>query len=605
MNSRTVKTLVATAILLYGFIFFIERRGLDTEGRADYAARVIPELKPVLVTGLEVTFSNQVLRLESQANGWRIISPTPYPAQRNLVESFLDSVVGLSRIAYLSAADVAKQTNGLAGFGLEPPQATVVISQGRMSRELRIGSRTPVSGTLYARVLGQEGVVVTDASLLDKLPASMQAWRDRRLLGDRSSGVDRLEIRRNGLAPVELQRDQAGRRWRITNPLQARADTVFVDQVLEAVQTSQVARFVTDSSVGDESSYGLQPFDVELGFKKGTNEVATLRFGKPVTNDVNLVYAQISESRSILAVDKLISDLLKAPIAQFRDRQLLPFSVADARRIEVQALETFAIEKHPDGSWWGGDKAPFRADKEIVKSILDQLNRLEIVEFLSDVVADYAPFGLTIPARRYRVMIPSAAGSATNIVAADLAVGTNLVDRIVVRRTDEPSVYAAKLSDVLKMPHSAYQVRDRKIWEFSITNVTAVMVTQNGRVMGLARSQNGSWSLPQSLQGFVELSAVLETLYRLGQVEAVNWVAQGSDFFSRLGFNEQAYEIKIETLDGKETRAHTIRFGMRTPHRNVYAAVVFDGEWIVFEFPGDLFKDIASYLNVPETVKQP
>ncbi len=565
----------------------------------------MPELKPALVTGLEITFSNQMLRLESQADGWRITTPTPYPAQRSLVDSFLDSLAGLSRIAYLSASEVANQTNGLAGFGLEPAQATVVVWQGRTTRELRIGNRAPVGGALYARVLGQEGVVVTDASLLDQLPGNVQAWRDRRLLGERSSGVDRLEIRRNGLAPVEFQRDPAGRRWRITNPLQARADTVFVDEVLEALQSSRVTRFVTDSPGGDASPYGLQPSEVELGLKRGTNEVLTLRFGKPVTNEVNLVYAQIAENRSILAVDKLVSDLLKSPIAQFRDRQLLPFPVADARRIEIQASETFAMEKHPDGSWWVGGKTQFRADKELVKSILDHLSGLEIVEFLSDVVADYAPFGLTIPARRYRVMIPSATGSATNVVAADLAVGTNLVDRIVVRRTDESSVYAAKLSDVLKLPHSAYQVRDRRIWEFSGTNVTAVTISQKGRVLGLARSQNGSWSMPQRLQGLMELAAILETLYRLGQVQAVNWVAQGPDALLRLGFDEQAYEIKIEALHGKETQTHLIRFGMRTPHRNVYAAAVFDGEWTVFEFPGDLFKDVASYLNVPETVKQP
>ncbi len=597
MNARTTWILVATAVAMFLLIVFVERRGLDTASRAKEAARVIPHLKPAQVTSLEVSFSNQVVRLEMKENAWRITSPGSYPAQRHLVESFLDSLAALTRIASLNEADVAKQTNGLAGFGLEPPQATVLISQGRTVQELRLGTRAIVGDAIYARVLGQEGVLVTHASVLGKIQADIHAWRDRRLLGDKATGLDRLEIRRTGLAPVELQREGAARQWRLTNPLQARADTLFVDQVLESLLTSQIARFVADPASSDAGSYGLQPPEIELGLKKGTNEIATLRFGKPVTNEVNLVYAQTSEDRSIVAVGKAVSDLLKAPIAQFRNRQILPFSVADARRIEVQALETFAIEQHPDGSWWGSGKKLFKADKEIVTSILERLKGLEVVEFLSDVVPDYAPMGLTVPSRRYRVITSTPAAASTNLVAADLEIGTNLVDRIVVRRADEPSVYAVKLAEVLMLPHSAFQVRDRKLWDFYWTNLTAVTVKQKGRVIGFARSPNGSWPASESLQA--SMPAVLETLYRLCQERAVDWVAQGSDALARLGFNERAFEIKLETLEGKDVRSHGLRFGMITPKRNVYAAIVFDGNWTVFEFPGGLYKDILTYLSVP------
>jgi len=602
MKSRTPKILFATALALFLYIYFVERRGLDTEGQHARAARVLPGLRPDAVTGIQITISNQVLRLETGSEGWRIVSPSVYPAQTTLVEGLLDTLAGLSRVTYLTAADVAGLPKGLGGLGFEPAWATVVIMEGTSRSELLFGSRTVVGGNVYTRLLGQDGVMVVDASVLGRLTADHYTWRDRRLAGARAVGIDHFEVRRKNFPPMDLERDAATRRWRVTTPIQARADTTFVDGILEALQSSAAVRFLPDASAAELENFGLQPPELELGLKKGTNELVTLRFGKTLTNDLGLVYAQITEGRGVVAVDKNIADVLRAPIALYRDRHLLSIAVPGVKRMEVEATERFAVEKRGD-AWWVLGKTTFRGDTEWIESALARVASLEIVDFLSDAVADYSPFGLVEPARRYRLLSGAAGGVgggvATNQVLAEVLVGTNLVDRIVVRRGDESSVYAAKLGEVLRVPHSAYQLRDRKVAEFHVTNVTAVAIRSKSNALDITRSQNGTFTPPEGVQ----LAAVLEVIHRIGKLEAVSWVAQGKDAMARLGFDDSKYELRVDTLRNTEARSHWIRFGRKAPDGNTYAAALLDGEWVVFEFPAGLYRDVVTYLVVPEPVK--
>lgn len=604
MNSRTTKFLLAAAAGLFLYIYFVERRGLDTDQQKARAARVLPQLKPDAITALEITTTNMLLRAEASTDGWRLMVPSPYAGQRTLIEGFLDSLANLTRVTQLTANDVRSLPKGYEGLGLEPAQVTIVVTQGGQRHELRLGSRTVVGGNLYARLVGQDSVLVADATILDRVPADVYAWRDRRLTGQRGSSADGFEVRRKGLAPMEITRDPATRKWRVLAPIQARADNAFVDQLLELLQTASVSRFLPDASAADLEGFGLQPPELELSLKKGTNELASIRFGRTLTNDLNTVYGQVADGRSVVAVDKGVVEVLRSPISQFRDHRLISIEGVEAQRFEVEAHETFAVERRTDGSWWVLARKPFRADMELLQAAFNRVASLTIVDFLSDAVADYTPFGLTAPSRRYRVFGPAQESAKTNAPVGEVWVGTNMVsDRIAVRRPDEGSVYAAKLEEVLRLPHSAFQLRDRKIVDFSVTNLVAVTAREKGKTMGLSRSQNGSWTLPAEYQGKLELNAILETAHKLGSMKAVAWVGQGQDALDRLGFATDGFEIRIEILKDAEPLTHWIRFGRKAPSGNRYAAISLDGEWIAFEFPAGLYSDVINYLNVSEAGK--
>jgi len=91
--------------------------------------------------------------------------------------------------------------------------------------------------------------------------------------------------------------------------------------------------------------------------------------------------------------------------------------------------------------------------------------------------------------------------------------------------------------------------------------------------------------------------AIEETVRGLAQASAVDWVAHGQGSCAGYGVQENAYKITIELKSGD---AATIEFGNPAPSNNTYAMVSYAGQPWVMEFPWMLYRDIRSYLAIPE-----
>ena len=96
----------------------------------------------------------------------------------------------------------------------------------------------------------------------------------------------------NGAKIIELRRDATNRLWRMTRPLQARADSDRITDALQQLQTAQVAQFVTDDAKADLTAFGLQPADLDLWLNRGTNFISAIHTGKSPTNDAAQIYAK-------------------------------------------------------------------------------------------------------------------------------------------------------------------------------------------------------------------------------------------------------------------------------------------------------------------------
>src|SRR6202007_1732467 len=108
----------------------------------------------------------------------------------------------------------------------------------------------------------------------------------------------------NGTQVFELQRDPTNKRWRMTRPDQARADTPKIDELLFQLQNLRVNRFITDDPKADLESFGLQPPNWQLALSQGTNTVALFQFGKGPTNDDTQVYARCAGQDAVVLLPR-------------------------------------------------------------------------------------------------------------------------------------------------------------------------------------------------------------------------------------------------------------------------------------------------------------
>ena len=75
------------------------------------------------------------------------------------------------------------------------------------------------------------------------------------------------------------------------------------------------------------------------------------------------------------------------------------------------------------------------------------------------------------------------------------------------KRADEDFVYGLSLEDFSRLPELDWEFRDRRIWNFSATNVAQITLRQNGKTRQLLHTGVNKWSLARRFQGIIDPQA--------------------------------------------------------------------------------------------------
>jgi hypothetical protein len=295
---------------------------------------------------------------------------------------------------------------------------------------------------------------------------------------------------------------------------------------------------------------------------------------------------------AIVTVPKDVLEVWRGSVNEFRDPHLLG-SVDGVKIIEVQGANQFSLVQQ-ETNQWRVQPQDFPADSDYVKEMLANLAGMRIVEFAKDIVTpmDLPNYGLAAPQLRFILKT----GPRTNDVLAQLDFGTNVNNRVFVRRLDESSVYAVQKKDFDPLPATAVQARKRQIWDFSENEVAQVTIRQDGKVRQLVRKGAHEWLLAPGSQGSIHELAVEESVRPLCRLEAATWVARGETNRAAYGFTENGHQVTLELKNGDK---QTVSFGAPTGSDTAFAGVNLDGDFWIFQFPPGYYRFIATYLTIP------
>ena len=585
------------ALALLAFILLVERRWQPERQLGPSLARLLPDLSPDAVTRLQVRRGRQFVHLERAGKSWKMVTPVVYPAQPVLVDNLIQALGRLTRLNPIVSTD-------LAPFGLEEPQAIIVVHQGRERLEVQIGNATPVGNQVYVRAVGVPGIYAVDASILDMAPSNVNEWRSKALLtSEVAQSFDRLEVRSptRGLGFV-LSYNPTNKTWRLSRPMAARADRVKVEQLLLACLQARVEQFVTDDPKTDLEPLGLQPPQLELALGQDTNDLVSVTFGNSPSNQPAMVYARRLSHSNIVLVSKELVEKLAIPFTELRDRHLFSFVPELVTQIELLGEENITIRRQTNGLWRVTEPDEFPADGMLVMELLGDLFAMQVSQFEKDIVTDFSPYGLAQPLRQVTLKTSATNETGlTNIIVAQAFFGTNGIGHVFARRHDETSVYEVTEADLMRLPFFAWQVRERKIWNFNVTNVVRVTVRQGERVHQLIRRGQTNWVFGTGSQGLLNAAGVESVVGRLGQLSAAAWAGRGAEARSRLGFNPPSMRVEIEVNEAGKLNTYTLEFGAQSRAQVPWASVQLDGQWWCFEFPWHLYRDMARDL-FPVTV---
>jgi hypothetical protein len=596
MNFKTTMFLVVLAAAMFGYIHFVELRTPDKALLLQQASMLLPEFDPDRVTGIDLLRGDKSIRVRRADDGWHLTAPE-YPAQSTSIDQLLKMLSVLKRQTEIPAQEIISQSGGMSPFGLDPPRAIITLHERTNVIRLNIGSKTLLGDRLYVQPAGTPGIFTTDITLLDQLPASSDEWRNSLIVHQPTLVFDRIEIT-TGPRKLLLERDSTNNMWRMVEPMKTRAFYNLVEYIVQQMRTSRVNRFVTDDEKADLEQYGLHAPQSHLTLSQGNKPTFQIQFGKSPPDDPTQVYARRQHHKNVVLVSRELAELVQKPWSEFRDRSLLSFAPALVQRIEVNAEEQFALQRENDGEWEIVQPFKAPADRQLMQLFLEYLDRLEVIRFENDVVTDFEPFGLSAPQRHY-TLVTASGGNVTNQTIASVQFGSNPLnelDKIYCRRSDENSVYVVSFADMLRLPRAAFSLRDRRIWSFASSNVTAVTIQRRDEKQELVRDPATKLWVNSDL---VAHAAIEETLHRLGGLQADDWTARGHDQARIFRTDGSEYQLTLHLLESGKPRQLVLALRVLLSGQPYAAVTLEQGQPIVFKFPVALYGMVAQHLGIP------
>jgi hypothetical protein len=592
MNFTNTWRWLFIAAALFAAVFFYNHFGRK---KVTGPAKLLPGFKAANVASVEILPANQSAISATRSNGeWRLTEPLAYAAHGTNIEALLSALEQAVPDRHFSSKELSNARDTDQKFGFDPPSNTLIFQPEDL--HVQIGNATAPGDEVFVKIVGVDGVFVLGADLVKWIPRSANDWRETALADFSKFEFDRLAVT-NGGKVLELKRNPTNHLWRMTAPLDARADSEQVDDSLEKLRALRATRFVTDGPKIDWDAYGLQAPDLSLAFKNGTNTPLALAFGKSPTNDATQIFARRNDEQTVASVAKDLLEPWRASYETFRDRHLFS-PTGPLSEIEIHARENFSL-LFTNRAWLVMPQN-FPADTALVTDLLTNFGGLEIAQFVKDAVVpqDLPERGLAVPS--YEIILRAATTNAdalvTNVPVAEVDFGTNSGNIIFARRTDETSVYGVNTSDFARLPQTALDLRQRRIWNFSENDIARITVEQNGKTLQLVRNGTNQWAFAAGSQGIINDFAIEETAHRLGELEADRWVEQGDQNRARYGFKPGGYRITVELKNGEK---RSVEFGGDASIGSPYAMVTIKNQPWIFEFPPVLNQFVQLYLTIP------
>ncbi|RLB04861.1 MAG: hypothetical protein DRG50_08185, partial [Deltaproteobacteria bacterium] len=309
------KTLIFGAILLALAVFYYlyEVRYLGQKQEVQKRAKKIFTLKKEEVRGIYLRIEGKEFEIQRQKEDWVIKKPLVARGDEETIERLLEDLLQAEQKRALG------EEESLEAFGLLSPRAEVVLKGQQREEAIFIGDENPAQTAVYAMREGKREVFLLSLQHWFQIDKKLYDLRDKTILSFDLQKVKGVEVSYRG---NKVQVKKQGQGWRMTFPLEARADNDAVKRLLEGLKNGRIKKFV-DESPKDLRFYGLLPPHAEVwievkGIKKG------IRFGR-INSRKEGVYAQVAGTKNVFLVDVSVVHFLPKGAYDWRDKEIFSF----------------------------------------------------------------------------------------------------------------------------------------------------------------------------------------------------------------------------------------------------------------------------------------
>ena len=381
---RSTIALIVVLAGLGGYIYFVTWKlpegGADPNAKklekvfAGYEADKLEEIKVMSAAGDATT-------LRKEGGAWQVTQPITAKADESEV-SGITSALGQMEIARV----VDENPASLNDYGLSNPRIQIDFKGAgdKDARKLFLGDKTPTGSDLFAKRNDERKVFTISATQETSLNRTTFDLREKAILKFDREKVDGIDVTAAGKT-LALAKDGAD--WKITKPVQTRADFGSVEGLVGRLGSVQMKSIVTENPApADLKKYGLDTPEATVNLNAGSARATLLMGGKAADNTV---YARDASKQSVVTVESALLDDLKKSADDYRRKDIFEFRPFNATRIEMARNgQTVVLERvkgtgenAPD-TWKRVSPSAADVDREKSDSLLSKLSNIRAASFV-------------------------------------------------------------------------------------------------------------------------------------------------------------------------------------------------------------------------------
>ena len=594
MNFRTTLIIIVLLAGIAGAYFlFFQQSPEDASTSEKPPLHQVYGITREKVQQIEITFADtayQDLKLAKDATGnWQLKSPFQADTDSEKVDQMLDDMLN-------KRVKQTLEVPALTQYGLDTPSITLSLWTEQASPAVTtflIGKKA-INFSVYVKEKSEAHIFLIESSALDDLAKSPTDLRDPSVIkfntetvsnialasrdvdenSNQQSAISGQQLRGESFKPASsltdnrkptdyttLNCEKRNGTWFVTHPIETKADSQEIEDLLSELRALQVSTFEADQADANTPAQleksGLDTPRIQIKLTDGNNTYA-LDIGLEVPSENGTqrsVYVKSVHQQAIYTVSDDIYTLLNKSVFDLRDKRVIDFQRTDTIRIEIkQDQETTVGTKNRDNIWeLQTPTGKMKADAKAVDDLLFGVDSLEAAAFVEDSVRNLASYGLAPPS------IEVAFTQRGEEKPAVLLIGDYTTDGTVyVKAGQSDQVSRVKRPLIDQIALGAAWLRDKQVLNFHIDDAVRLTLL-HGEASLTCQRLGTNWRLTAPVKEEANNAEVNAIIYELDDLMAATYVQNEPALTDAVtGFSTPQVQITVELRNQK---VYTLQVG--------------------------------------------
>ncbi len=597
MNFRTTLIIIVILVGIAGAYFlFFQQSPENASTRERPPIHQVYDITREQVQQMEVTFTDtayQDLKLVKDATGnWHLKSPFQADADSEKVNQMLDDILN-------KRVKQTLEVTALAQYGLDTPSITLSLwtEQASPAAVFSIGKKA-INFSVYVKEKSEAHIFLIESSALDDLTKSPTDLRDRSVIKFNTETVSNIQLTyfKSHQSSKTLNCEKRDGTWFVTHPIEAKADTQEIEDILSELRSLQVSTFEADQADADTPAQlektGLDTPRIQIELTDGNNTHA-LEIGaevRPENGTPRHVYVKSVYQHAIYTVSDDIYQLLSTSVFDLRDKRIIDFQRTDTIRFEIkQDQETTVCSKNRDNAWeLQTATGTMKADAQAVDDLLFGVDSLKAAAFVDNPAKNLASYGLASPS------IAVAFTQRGQEKPAVLHIGDVTKDGTVyVKAEQSDQVARVERGLIDKIALGAAWLRDKQVLNFHIDD--AIRFTLHGEESLTCQRLGTNWRLTSPVKEEANNTEVNAIIYELDDLRADTYVPSEPVLTDAVtGFSTPQLQITVELRNRK---VYTLQVGNQTEASGRFYARLQHEPNLIFLLNAELVPKLKTTLT--------